>query len=144
MSATNQRFVFVSNRLPVTIQEAADGFHVDPSSGGLVTALRPLLNDCAGVWVGWAGTDENPEIERVLQEQSTNSKIAYRPVFMSEEERKHFYFGFSNEVLWPLFHDLQSRCNFDPDVLGHSSRRQPAFCRNGCPRGPSRRPHLGA
>ena len=33
---------------------------------------------------------------------------------MTAEERSRFYCGFSNEVLWPLFHDLQSRCNFDP------------------------------
>ncbi len=114
MSATKQRIVFVSNRLPVTITQAADGFHVEPSSGGLVTALRPLLNDCAGVWIGWTGADEDPEMERVLQEHSQRSNIAYKPVFLSPEERYRFYCGFSNEVLWPLFHDLQSQCNFDP------------------------------
>ncbi len=115
MSAIKQRIVFVSNRLPITIKQDEQGFHVDPSSGGLVTALRPLLNDCAGVWIGWTGTEERPEIERVLQEHSSRSNIAYTPVFMSPEERKRFYYGFSNEVVWPLFHDLQSRCNFDPD-----------------------------
>ena len=114
MSAIKQRVVFVSNRLPVTIKKDEHGFHVDPSSGGLVTALRPLLNDCAGVWIGWTGTDEHPEIKRVLQEHSSRSNIAYKPVFMTPEERYRFYNGFSNEVLWPLFHDLQSRCNFDP------------------------------
>ena len=27
---------------------------------------------------------------------------------------QNFYLGFSNEIIWPLFHDLQSLCNFDP------------------------------
>jgi trehalose 6-phosphate synthase/phosphatase len=36
------------------------------------------------------------------------------PVFLTERERQDFYYGFSNEIIWPLFHDLQSRCNFDP------------------------------
>ena len=36
------------------------------------------------------------------------------PVELSEEEIEKYYFGFSNEILWPLFHDLPSRCNFDP------------------------------
>jgi hypothetical protein len=27
---------------------------------------------------------------------------------------RDFYHGFSNAVIWPLFHDLQSLCNFDP------------------------------
>ena len=113
MSA-KQRIVFVSNRLPVTIEHLGDGFRVEPSSGGLITALRPLLNDCAGVWIGWAGTAEWPEIERILREESRRSMLAFRPVFLSREERRRFYRGFSNEVLWPLFHDLQSSCNFDP------------------------------
>ncbi|HUO24458.1 MAG TPA: trehalose-6-phosphate synthase [Candidatus Aquilonibacter sp.] len=112
--STPHRMVVVSNRLPVTIERTADGFQVEPSSGGLVTALRPLLNDCAGVWIGWTGTEASPEIERILEDHSHQSNFALKPIFMSAEERARFYCGFSNEVLWPLFHDLQSRCNFDP------------------------------
>ena len=144
MSTSPQRIVFVSNRLPVTIKQASEGFHVDPSSGGLVTALRPLLNDCAGVWIGWTGTDEDPEVERVLQEHSSRSNIAYKPVFMSQEERNRFYCGFSNEVLWPLFHDLQSRCNFDPTYWDTHLAVNQRFAEMAARRGPSRRPDLGA
>ncbi len=114
MTTAKQRIVFVSNRLPVMIEKTPEGLRVEPSSGGLVTALRPLLNDCAGVWIGWTGTDASRGVERILQEHSRRSTFAFRPVFMSREERSRFYRGFSNEVLWPLFHDLQSRCNFDP------------------------------
>ena len=114
MTRDRSRMVVVSNRLPVTIESTPAGFRVDPSSGGLVTALRPLLNDCAGGWIGWTGTDESPEIERVLGEYSRHSNFELKPIFMTAEERSRFYCGFSNEVLWPLFHDLQSRCNFDP------------------------------
>ena len=114
MTADKSRMVVVSNRLPVTIESTPAGFRVDPSSGGLVTAIRPLLNDCAGVWLGWTGTEESPEIERVLGEYSRHSNFELKSIFMTAEERSRFYCGFSNEVLWPLFHDLQSRCNFDP------------------------------
>jgi trehalose 6-phosphate synthase len=114
MTTPKQRMVVVSNRLPVTIEQTPDGFRFEPSSGGLVTALRPLLNDCAGTWVGWPGTDASPEIERFLEEHSQQSTFALKPVFMTPEERSRFYVGFSNEVLWPLCHDLQTRCNFDP------------------------------
>ncbi len=114
ITADKFRMVVVSNRLPVTIESRPDGVRVDPSSGGLVTALRPLLNDCAGLWIGWTGTDESPEIERVLARYSQHSNFELKPIFMTAEERSRFYCGFSNEVLWPLFHDLQSRCNFDP------------------------------
>jgi trehalose 6-phosphate synthase len=37
-----------------------------------------------------------------------------KSVPLSEEEVRGYYYGFANEILWPLFHDLQTRCNFDP------------------------------
>jgi len=109
-----RRIILIANRLPVTIKRKGETLQVQASSGGLVTALRPLLHDSAGVWVGWPGMDESPEVEASLAEYSQRTNFALIPVFMTEEERARFYFGFSNEVLWPLFHDLQSRCNFDP------------------------------
>ncbi|CAN5707317.1 trehalose-6-phosphate synthase [soil metagenome] len=109
-----QRMILVSNRLPITISGHGGGLTIEPSSGGLVTALRPLLRDSAGVWVGWTGTDESESIVDRLKAHSKETNFALAPVFMTAEERQRFYSGFSNEVLWPLFHDLQSRCNFDP------------------------------
>jgi trehalose 6-phosphate synthase/phosphatase len=114
MSWLERRMVVVSNRLPVAIEESNGGFRLEASSGGLVSALRPLLNDCAGVWVGWTGTDASPAIEALLENYSRTSNFVLKPVFMGLDERSRFYLGFSNEILWPLFHDLQSRCNFDP------------------------------
>ena len=126
MSWLERRIVVVSNRLPVTIEESNAGFRLEASSGGLVTALRPLLNDCAGVWVGWTDTDASPAVEALLEEHSRTSNFVLRPVFMCPEERSRFYVGFSNEILRPLFHDLQSRCNFDPtywDIYLNLNRR---------------------
>jgi len=37
-----------------------------------------------------------------------------RSISLSREEIENYYYGFSNEIIWPLFHDLQTRCNFDP------------------------------
>ena len=112
MTATGRRIVVVSNRLPVTVDPQQ--MQVEPSAGGLVTALRPLLNDSAGVWIGWVDSDPSPEIERVLEEYSARRNFTLKPIFLTPQEKSRFYCGFSNEVLWPLFHDLQSRCNFDP------------------------------
>jgi trehalose 6-phosphate synthase len=39
---------------------------------------------------------------------------ALKPVRLTADEIDRYYFGFSNEILWPLLHGLQSRCNFDP------------------------------
>ncbi len=114
MNSLEPRVVVVSNRLPVTVEVKDGRACLTPSSGGLVTALRPLLNNCSGVWIGWAGTDASAEAESSLTHESLDGRFSLRPVFLPAEERVHFYCGLSNEVLWPLFHDLQSRCNFDP------------------------------
>ena len=90
-----------------------------PSSGGLVSALTPILSEYGGIWVGSTGHASNgeahdAEVRKVLSSTTRGASVRYLPVFLSGEEQTNFYEGFSNEILWPLFHDLQSRCNFAP------------------------------
>ena len=112
------RLITVSNRLP-TVLERSDGgiWTARPGSGGLVTAMAPVLRDRGGVWIGWPGTVEGDDVDldHVLAEAARDSGYSLRPVTLTAEERLRYYQGFSNEIVWPLFHDLQSHCNFDPD-----------------------------
>ncbi len=113
MSAKAPNLVVVSNRMPITFTCQDGELKGHPSSGGLVSALEPLLKSHGGTWVGSPGVGDSPEIHRLLKEAS-GRECKFAPVFVTEEENLNFYQGFSNEVIWPLFHDLQSRCNFDP------------------------------
>ncbi len=106
--------VLVSNRIPITISSENGKLTGHPSSGGLVSALEPLLKEHGGLWVGSGGTEDSPEIRKILKQASGENPYKYVPLFLTEEEQNKFYEGFSNEIIWPLFHDLQSRCNFDP------------------------------
>lgn len=107
------RLIVVSNRLPFSVVESEDGLRVERSSGGLVSALLPLFERNGGCWIGWPGTGYSAEIEAIVNAQrSTNYSL--HPVFLTAEEKKCFYHGCSNEIIWPLFHDLQSHCTFDP------------------------------
>ena len=36
-------------------------------------------------------------------------------MLLSRKEHRQFYKGFSNEIIWPIFHDLQTMCNFNPE-----------------------------
>ncbi len=110
----NRELVIVSNRLPLSFEKDGDQLRVKASSGGLVTALQPLLQEHGGIWVGSAGTEQDPRIHDELAELSREHHYRYEPLFLTAEEQAKFYEGFSNEIVWPLFHDLQSRCNFDP------------------------------
>ncbi len=107
--------VIISNRLPLSFEKAPDGtLRAKKSSGGLVTALEPLLREHGGIWIGSAGTEQDPRVREELAALSRQHHYRYEPIALSHEEHAKFYEGFSNEIIWPLFHDLQSRCNFDP------------------------------
>jgi alpha,alpha-trehalose-phosphate synthase [UDP-forming] len=108
-----KRFIIVSNRLPMTIDSTGDALAVRPSCGGLVTAMAPILRDSDGVWIGWTGTDYDPQVSELLENYHRDG-YSVLPVFLNAEEKACFYHGCANEIIWPLFHDLQSRCNFDP------------------------------
>lgn len=107
------RLVIVANRLPVNIERTGEGLNVQPSSGGLVSALLPIFKRNGGVWVGWPGIDHEPGVESILRTEYAPD-YCLEPVFLTDAEKTFFYDGCCNEILWPLFHDLPSRCNFDP------------------------------
>ncbi len=112
-----QRLVVVSNRLPVVLSQDSDGqWQSKHGSGGLVTALAPVLHSRGGVWIGWTGTvrEDDVDLPPLLAAATEDAGYTLVPVELTAEEREKFYLGFSNEVIWPLFHDLQSFCHFDP------------------------------
>jgi trehalose 6-phosphate synthase len=97
--------VIAANRLPVMRTE--DGWA--PSPGGLVRALLPLLRDSGGLWVGWTGdVDDAPEPFHV-------EGVDLHPVSISEQEVELYYEGFSNDGLWPLYHDALRESTYDGD-----------------------------
>ena len=102
------RLLVVSNRLPVTVEWNGDEPQVRPSSGGLVSALNAVFEHCSGAWIGWPGTSSSDD--RLAHRFPSTPNLEMIPVFLTEQERQDFYCGFSNEIIWPLFHDLQSRC----------------------------------
>ncbi len=108
------KLVVVSNRLPVSVERSDAGIRLQPSCGGLVTAMRPLLKGSGGCWVGWTGTDAEPAIADLLVRHGEASGYSPVPVFLTASEKADFYYGCCNEIIWPLFHDLQSRCVFNP------------------------------
>jgi trehalose 6-phosphate synthase len=115
--AAHNRLIIVSNRLPIMVSKAEDGqWRSEPASGGLVTALGAVLHDRGGLWIGWPGTTEEDacELPELLSSVTEGTNYSFKPVVLTAAERDRFYLGFANEVIWPLFHDLQTRCNFDP------------------------------
>ena len=114
-----EHLVVVSNRLPVSLDRDPEGgeWRARASSGGLVTAMAPLMQRKGGTWIGWPGAVEEegvPDLEGLLEGVSREAGYRLKPVPLTAQERDDFYLGFSNEVVWPLFHDLLTLYNFDP------------------------------
>jgi len=108
------RLIVVSNRLPFALDSTGeDLWTVTPAVGGLVSAVEPVLRERGGTWIGWPGIPGKIPNEP-LTEATRDVGYDVVPVSLSETERDEFYYGYSNEVIWPLFHDLQNFCNFEP------------------------------
>jgi trehalose 6-phosphate synthase len=116
-AGSTKRLIVVSNRLPYVLENhGRDKWTLKPGSGGLVTALLPVLRDRGGIWIGWPGTTEQvPGVAEIFHGASREAGYVLEPVPLTHEEVEKYYHGYSNESVWPLFHDLQSRCEFDPE-----------------------------
>ena len=108
-----ERVVIVANREPYIHERGEDGqvALVHPASG-LVTALEPVMRACSGVWVAHgsgsgdrAAADKNGRLRVPPGEES----YVLRRLWLTPEEEKGYYYGFSNEGLWPLCHIAHNR-----------------------------------
>lgn len=116
MESGVRRLVVVSNRLPAALKKEGSDWVVKGGAGGLVTALAPVLKNRGGVWIGWSGaSDPSLDVDSMLAGFSAQAGYDLFTVPLTPEEVDGYYFGFSNEIIWPLFHDLQTRCKFAPD-----------------------------
>lgn len=94
--------IIVANRLPVKIQENNNEFNLMPSEGGLATGLGSVYKTDNNIWIGWPGQviadDRKNEVAGKLKD------LSLVPVYLTQEDVLEFYEGFSNDVLWPVFH----------------------------------------
>jgi trehalose 6-phosphate synthase/phosphatase len=113
------RVLIVANRLPVTVRLTETGVEVQKSSGGLATGLLRPHEQSGGLWIGWSGASDDltPEQQQELDKQLTSMRLVAVP--LSADQVTGYYEGFSNGVLWPLFHYLLDQVplhvrNWDP------------------------------
>ncbi len=101
--------IIVSNRLPVSVKKDNGKLSFYPSVGGLSAGLASYVTDSKNKWIGWPGiaSDELTTKDRQLIVAEL-AKHNCRPVFLSQRQIDDFYSGYSNAVLWPLFHNLAS------------------------------------
>lgn len=114
-SPVEQHLIVVSNRLPVTITKDAQGeYHFKMSSGGLVSALSGTKKSMTFTWIGWPGfyipAKDRPIVDKRLMEE-----YSCQAVYLDDDIADRHYNGFSNSILWPLFHYHPGEMNFDEE-----------------------------
>ncbi|HCL26033.1 MAG TPA: trehalose-6-phosphate synthase [Dehalococcoidia bacterium] len=98
----------VSNRQPYVHELVEGRISINSPAGGLTTAIDPLMQECGGTWVAYGGGEGDyyavDEKNRV-QVPPDDPSYTLRLVWLTEQEQKGYYAGFSNEGLWPLCHN---------------------------------------
>ncbi|KAI2635856.1 glycosyltransferase family 20 protein [Hypomontagnella submonticulosa] len=112
-ATSDRRLLLISNRLPITIKRKEEGnYSFSMSSGGLVTGLSGLSKTTSFQWYGWPGL-EVPEAEIPTVKQQLKDEYNAHPIFVDDELADRHYNGFSNSILWPLFHYHPGEITFD-------------------------------
>jgi trehalose 6-phosphate synthase len=108
-----ERVVVLANREPYIHERSPSGeICVKHPASGLVTAVEPVLRACSGIWVAHgSGAADRDTVDRLDRVAVPPGEDAYqlRRVWLSREEERGYYYGFSNEGLWPLCHLAHAR-----------------------------------
>ena len=115
MATQDFNLVVVSNRLPFVIKVEDDGTAVrTPTAGGLATAVGPVLLKSRGIWVGYPGIPGGFEGE--IPDGKTKEELPSKqviPVNLTKDEVDMFYQTISNGLLWPVFHSMPEKAEFE-------------------------------
>ena len=106
----------VSNRLPLSISKSEENIVLTPSVGGLATGMRSIYREFGGKWIGWSGMNSDElnqkDKEKIDKELEKESCLA---VHLTQEELSLYYEGFSNNIIWPLFHYFSQYIEYNSD-----------------------------
>lgn len=114
--------LILSNREPYIHNKKAGKIVVQVPASGLVTALEPIMRACSGTWVAHgSGTADRDVVDKHdhVTVPPENPTYRIRRVWLTKEEENGYYYGFSNEGMWPLCHIAHTRPTFRTDDWNH-------------------------
>lgn len=108
-------FVVVSNREPYIHTSSGHRIVTEVPASGLTVALDPVMQACGGTWIAHGSGDADNEVvdkESKVSVPPDEPRYSLKRVWLSKEEENGYYYGFSNEALWPLCHIAYTRPDF--------------------------------
>jgi len=112
---SEEQILTVANRQPYTHIRNGSSIEVQLPASGLVSALEPVMRACSGIWIAHGNGSADRETvdahDRVWVPPQEHS-YQIRRIWLTEEEERGYYYGFSNEGLWPLCHIAHTRPKF--------------------------------
>lgn len=109
-------FVVVSNREPYQHVYIEDEIKCISPVSGLIMALDPVMKACGGLWVAHGNGEADQEVvdkDDCVLVPPDNPKYKLKRVWLTKEEEDGYYYGFSNEGMWPLCHTAYTRPEFN-------------------------------
>lgn len=113
-----QDVIIVSNREPYIHVRKGDSISVQRPASGVVTAIEPIMRACSGTWIAHgSGTADREVVDGHdrIGVPLDHPEYQLRRVWLSKEQEDGYYYGFSNEGLWPLCHISHVRPTFRAD-----------------------------
>lgn len=107
------RIINISYRLPVSFKKKGDKIELKQSNGGLATAVKSLKSDSNELL--WAGVADFSRADYEIGKSQYNNVFKIHPIFLERSLNNGFYKGFSNAVIWPLFHYFPSFVEFNDE-----------------------------
>lgn len=102
----------VSNREPYIHKKVGDKIQCLVPASGMVTALESVMEACGGTWLAYgSGSADKLTVDKQdkIQVPPDEPQYTLKRIWLTQEQVKGFYVGFSNEALWPLCHMAHNR-----------------------------------
>jgi len=111
----DHKFIVISNREPYIHTYGDGGIQCVTPASGMTTALDPVMQACGGTWIASGSGDADWDVvddKNHVPVPPWNPSYTLRRVPLTREEEEGYYYGFANEALWPLCHNVYVRPSF--------------------------------
>jgi alpha,alpha-trehalose-phosphate synthase [UDP-forming] len=126
-------FVVVSNREPYIHTFSGNKIVTQVPASGLTVALDPVMQACGGTWVAYGSGDADREVvdkDNKVGVPPEEPRYSLKRIWLSKEEEDGYYYGLSNEALWPLCHIVYIRPVFEEADWNTYKKVNEIFARN--------------